>query len=74
MEKANIGLNAGHVWRRLNGLGLVSVPELSRKLRLSDSDTTLAVGWLAREDKIHIERRNGILYVKLKEISQTTVY
>jgi hypothetical protein len=46
--------------------GLVSVPELARKLRLSDSDTTLAVGWLAREDKIHIERRNGILYVKLK--------
>ena len=52
MEKANIGMNAGHVWRRLNGLGLVSVPELARKLRLSDSDTTLAVGWLAREDKI----------------------
>ena len=74
MEKANIGMNAGHVWRRLNGLGLVSVPELARKLRLSDSDTTLAVGWLVREDKIHIERRNGILYVKLKEISQTTVY
>lgn len=66
MEKANIGMNAGHIWKKLNETGLISVPELSRKLRLSDNDTTLAVGWLAREDKIHVERRNGILYVKLK--------
>jgi len=24
----------------------------------------LAVGWLAREDKVFIERRNGLLYVR----------
>lgn len=66
MEKANIGMNAGHVWQKLNEIGLVSLHELARKLRLGDTDVALAIGWLAREDKVYIERRNGVLFVKLK--------
>ena len=27
-------------------------------------ETALAAGWLARENKIYIERRNGLLYIR----------
>ena len=47
-EKANIGQKAGTVWHKLN---------------IGVEEATLAVGWLAREDKVFIERKNGILYV-----------
>ena len=52
MEKINIGYNAGTVLQKL-----------ARKLNLGADDTALAAGWLAREGKVRIERKNGVLYV-----------
>ena len=62
-EKANIGQKAGTVWHKLNEPGSITIPELALKLDIRVEDATLAVGWLAREDKVFIERKNGILYV-----------
>ena len=64
-EKMNIGTIAGVVWNRLQGQGSISLPELARRLRLGAEDVTLAVGWLAREDKVYLERKNGTLLVRL---------
>lgn len=64
METAKIGLNAGLVWRKLNENGSFPIQELARKLDLGAEDTTLAIGWLARENKVYLERKNGVLYVK----------
>ena len=64
METAKIGLNAGLVWRILNENGSFPIQELARKLDLGAEDTALAIGWLARENKVYLERKNGVLYVK----------
>lgn len=61
MEKTKIGLNAGKVWRILNEKGELSMFDLCRELSLTFEDVALAIGWLAREDKIFFEekRRNA---------------
>ena len=64
METAKIGLNAGLVWRKLNENGSFPIQELARKLDLGAEDTALAIGWLARENKVYLERKNGVLYEK----------
>ena len=56
-EKANIG-------HKLNETGSITIPELALKLNIGVEETTLAVGWLAREDKVFIERKNEILHVR----------
>lgn len=65
-EMEYVGLNAGAVWRTLNQIGFISIGELSRKLDLGFQEVSLAVGWLAREDKVLFRRQNGILYVRNK--------
>ena len=59
MELEKIGENAGKVWHVLNEGRELTIPELSRRIDLSHEDTTLAIGWLARENKIYIQRKNG---------------
>ena len=62
MDKNIIGLNAGKVWQAMNGSGEeISIPELARKLNLSGESTALAIGWLARENKICVQRKNGLI-------------
>ena len=63
-EKSNIGQKAGAVWHKLNETGSITIPELALKLNIGVEETTLAVGWLAREDKVFIERKNEILHVR----------
>lgn len=63
MELDKIGENAGKVWHVLNEGRELSIPELSRRIDLSHEDATLAIGWLARENKIYILRKKGQIYV-----------
>ena len=48
MDKRIVGTNAGKVWLALKEIGEISIP-------------ALAAGWLARENKICIQRKNGLL-------------
>lgn len=64
MEKANIGFKAGIIFEKLGETGLITIAELARRLNFAADETALAAGWLARENKIYIERRNGLLYIK----------
>ena len=52
MDKRVVGNNAGKVWGALKEIGEISIPELARRL---------AAGWLARENKICIQRKNGLI-------------
>ena len=36
---------------------------IPRKVNLSVESTALAVGWLARENKVVIERKNGLIEI-----------
>lgn len=64
MEKTNIGFKAGIILEKLGETGLITIAELARRLNLAADETVLAAGWLARENKIYIERRNGLLYIR----------
>ena len=60
MEKANIGFKAGIILEKLGETGLITIAELARRLNFAADETALA----ARENKIYIERRNGLLYIR----------
>lgn len=63
MDKWKIGENAGKIWRLLNVMRVVSFTEISQRLSLSMEDIALAIGWLAREDKVCIEKKQDMLYI-----------
>lgn len=67
MIKKEIGHNAGRVWEYLNvRKEEITISELKKKLKMSDSDLNLALGWLAREDKIFFTHtQHSSLAVKL---------
>lgn len=67
MDKKIVGVNAGKVWRALNEVKSIPISELSRRLNLSVESTALAIGWLARENKASIERKNGLIEVSNEE-------
>ena len=65
MEKTRIGLNAGKVWRILNEKGELSM------LGLTFEDVALAIGWLARESKVFLRKREGMLFVSIENVEFT---
>ena len=60
MYKTEIGTNAGKVWRILKE---------TREITLQDlvEDTALAVGWLARENNIFIQKKDSTFWVSDEE-------
>lgn len=69
MDKRIVGTNAGKVWLALKEIGEISIPELARRLNLSVESTALAAGWLARENKICIQRKMDYLLYQMKTVS-----
>ena len=65
MDKAQIGENAGIVWRTLESKGSLSFEELQTEANLDLLQVFTAVGWLAREDKISFNKENGITSVHI---------
>ena len=56
MNKDKIGTNAGIIWDLLNNKKRWHIDELCKATGLSKKDTYIAIGWLAREDKIEIKK------------------
>ncbi|GCB36677.1 winged helix-turn-helix domain-containing protein [Bacteroides faecalis] len=71
MEKTKIGVNAGKVWRILNEKGELSMFDLCRDLGLTFEDVVLAIGWLARENKIFLRKRDEMLFASIENIEFT---
>ncbi|WP_455623039.1 winged helix-turn-helix domain-containing protein [Parabacteroides sp.] len=63
MDKKVVGVNAGVVWHALNEVKEISISELARKLNMSVESTALAIGWLARENKVCLQNRDGAIEV-----------
>ena len=68
MENTRIGLNAGKVWRILNEKGELSMFELRRELGLTFEEVAVAIGWLARENKISFREKDNMLFVKIDDV------
>ena len=67
MEKCKIGENAGKIWKSLNELENITIGELARKLDISVEHVAMAAGWLARENQITINRKNGMTTLSSKK-------
>ena len=68
MENTRIGLNAGKVLRILNEKGELSMFELCRELGLTFEEVAVAIGWLARENKISFREKDNMLFVKIDDV------
>lgn len=65
MNKATIGYNVGILWNLLSNNLRWSYKELQKSSGLNDIDLNMAVGWLAREDKIEFEEEDESLFLFL---------
>lgn len=59
MDKHQIGLNAGRIWHLLDNNRKWNYCDLLEASGLSERELNLAIGWLAREDKIEFEHGQG---------------
>lgn len=61
-----IGVDAGKVWNELELNGEMTTGALKKNLAMPPFDLNVAIGWLAREDKIVISRQGNMIKVRLK--------
>jgi len=61
-----VGETAGKIWHLLSDHGPQTVSQLKKKLNGSGDLVPLALGWLAREDKVAISQDKKSLKVVLK--------
>lgn len=56
MNKKLIGTNAGIIWNLLNNNQRWNISNLHEASGLAEKEIYTAIGWLARENKIEIEK------------------
>ena len=62
----NVGEVAGYVWRFLEDEGKSSLSAINDAVDVPRSRVNMAVGWLAREDKIEFVKDGRATYIQLK--------
>lgn len=68
MMKYQIGLNAGIIWQTIEKNSTdTKIETVLKKSRLKKEDFYLALGWLAREDKIIFRDEKGKTFIFLNE-------
>ncbi len=65
--KHAIGDTAGKIWRRLKSEGETSITNVPKLLDEKSPLAYMALGWLAREDKVEFRDEKGKTYVKVIE-------
>ena len=61
-----IGVDAGRVWNELELNGEMTTGALKKNLKILPFDLNAAIGWLAREGKVQINRKGNQIKVCLK--------
>ena len=69
MMKEQIGINAGKIWQILESCELAetSINKVRKESRLSSPDFFMALGWLARENKVKFIDGNKDVFIFLNE-------
>ncbi|HEY5596081.1 MAG TPA: winged helix-turn-helix domain-containing protein [Candidatus Bipolaricaulota bacterium] len=62
-----IGETAGRVWQFLKDNGKSSLSNLERQIDAPNRMVHMAVGWLAREDKVGLTKEKTTVWVWLRE-------
>lgn len=68
IENTRVGFNAGKVWRILNEKGELSMYMLCCATCFTFEDTAIAIGWLAREGKIIVRRKNNMAFLSVNNV------
>ena len=63
--KEQIGKTAGAIWKVLQENEKVALTQLPKAVREKESTTYMALGWLAREDKVDYVNSGKTTYVQL---------
>lgn len=74
MLKKDIGIDARAIWRHLSEKGILSVRQIGELTNYRDGLILMALGWLARENKIYFLEKNDALYVELVPSSPEMYY
>ena len=61
-----IGEAAGSVWRVLEAKGPQSLAALMKQVKAPGDVVLMAVGWLAREEKLALEQKGRVQLLRLK--------
>ena len=61
-----IGEAAGSIWHTLDEEGSLSITALKKQIEVPDAVFYMALGWLAREDKVDIEPEGSSYRVQLR--------
>lgn len=64
-----IGITAGEIWHYLEKHEEASVGKLTQELKQTERMILLGIGWLAREGKLNIEKRQRATYFMLNTTS-----
>ncbi len=62
-----IGMTAGKVWSFLKANGAASSTQIQKKIGADAATTNQALGWLAREGKLKIDRSQRVAQFELME-------
>ena len=65
--KEKIGKIAGKIWEILKENEELDISRIPRILKEKSDVTYQAIGWLAREDKIHYSKKSNKIYISLTE-------
>ncbi len=60
-----IGLAAGDVWHYLESNGTSTIHDLRKSLRIKEPLLLMAIGWLAREEKLSFDPEGKALHISL---------
>lgn len=63
----SIGDTAGKVWDFLNEKGEANLSQLKKGMKADSNLILQAIGWLAREDKLLIEKKGRYITYALKK-------
>jgi predicted ArsR family transcriptional regulator len=61
------GVNAGTIWEALSRKGPSAAGDLAKETGLNREQVYGALGWLGREDKILVERRERTMVFSLRK-------
>jgi hypothetical protein len=64
-----VGEAAGKVWHALKENGEMSPAQLKKKTGADDKTMWMALGWLAREDKVNFNQIKNTLKISLKSVA-----
>jgi len=62
-----IGETAGEVWKFLEENGEANLTQLKKGVKADPNLILQAIGWLAREDKLQIEKKDRFITYALKK-------